>query len=122
MVRKRQTNLKINKGIEDFINDLQVFADLYIDEVNNYILDHLEELIQEDAIHYLLDKYVHKVSLLNSFKKNYLLRAYENGTDVDREDFMQKEVSELQDILYQLCYRRFKERDEIKAEEEKNNE
>lgn len=120
MERKRQTTLKITKDIEDFINYLQVFADLYIDEVNNYILDHLEELIQEDAIHYLLDKFVHKVSLLNSFKKNYLLRAYENGTDVDREDFMQKEVSELQDILYQLCYRRFKERDEIKAEETKN--
>lgn len=118
MVRKRATNLKINKGIEDFINDLQVFADLYIDEVNNYILDHLEELIQEDAIHYLLRKFVHNVDLLKSFKKNYLLRAYENGTDVDREDFMQREVSDLQDVLYQLCYKRFKERDEIKAEEE----
>lgn len=118
MVRKRATNLKINKGVEDFINDLQVFADLYIDEVNNYILDHLEELIQEDAIHYLLGKFVHNVDLLKSFKKNYLLRAYENGTDVDREDFMQREVSDLQDVLYQLCYKRFKERDEIKAEEE----
>ena len=116
MTRERATNLKITKEIEQFINNLQVFADYYIDEVNNVILEHLEDIIQEDAIHYLLNKFIHKNEVLQHFNEGYLLRAYEEGTNVDRNDYMQKEVSELRDVLYDLCYRRFIEREEDKKE------
>lgn len=117
MKRKRATNLEITKKVEEFINNLQVFADYYIDEVNNVILDHLEELYREDAIHYLLNEFIRKNELLQYFNKNYLLIAYEQGVDVDRNDFEGKEVSELRDILYKLCYKRFQER-EGKSENE----
>ena len=114
MKRKRETNLKITKELEEFINNLQVWADNWIDEVNNVILDHIEELYSEDCVHYILNIYVHKKEILDSFNKNYLLRAYEDGTDVDKHEFYAKEVSELSETLYKLCYKRFKDREEMK--------
>ena len=104
----------INEDFEKFIKDLQIFADNYIAEVNNVILKHLDELYKEDSIRYILDKYISKKETYERFKKDYLLRAYLENKPVDKEEIYGRDVYELQNTLYLLCYRRFTEREEDK--------
>ena len=94
---------EISKEKREFIKDLQVFASNYVKEVQQVIVNHIDELYNDDAIRYLVKENKRIVDENKYFNSNSLLEAYEFEREVST--YSQPTYS---DILYALCYKRYK--------------
>ena len=96
---------EITKEKEQFINDLQVFANNWGDEVNNVILAHIDELYRDEAVKHILALYVNDKENVNKFNEHYLLEAYRLGkTEIDKYKCFYEWADS---ALYELCYKRY---------------
>ena len=96
---------EITKEKEQFINDLQVFANNWVDEVNNVILAHIDELYQDEAVKHILALYVRDKEKVNHFNEHYLLEAYRfERTEVNKCNVFYDWANS---ALYELCYKRY---------------
>ena len=97
---------QITNEMKQFINDLQVWGRNWVKEVKQTILEHLEELYQDEAIKHLVRKYAEMVEYHERHNENWLLRSYE----YDLEEVVEHTDSDLHSysmVLYELCYKRF---------------
>ena len=94
---------EITKEMKDFIEDLQVFANRWVDSVQQVIVDHIEELFEDKSIVYLAKEYRKQKETNDHFNRKTLLEAYENEMPVHRL----KLTFDYSDALYELCYHRY---------------
>ena len=102
----------VSNEMREFLADLQVFANGWVKEVQQVIVDHIDELYKDEAIRYMAKKYREEVESVRRFNQNTLLDAIRFERPV-----MKHEVSCMYDFssaLYELCYRRFKQEEEKK--------
>ena len=96
---------EITKEKEQFINDLQVFANNWVDEVNNVILKHIDDLYKDESVKYILSLYVKDKEKVQKFNEHYLLEAYKfERTEVDKFKVFYDWANS---ALYELCYKRY---------------
>lgn len=95
---KQLTNEK-----KDFIMDLQEFAKVFIDEVQQVICNHIDELYEDEAIRYLVKRYAEEERNREKWNKSTLLDAYQFEHDI----VSHISVYDYHDALYDLCYKRY---------------
>lgn len=101
----RERKLELTEELKSFIADLEVFANKWVDEVNNVILVHLEELYQDKTVRHILKLYADDVRRKVRWDEGYLLSAYLNDTLVN--GYRHNIMHDYSDVLYELCYRRY---------------
>lgn len=99
---------EVSKEKKEFIMDLQEFAENWIDEVNNVILEHIDELFEDATIRFLVKRYAEEKRKNKEFNKHYLLSAYEHEHEVIKH----RSISNFGDALYELCYKRYDKGDD----------
>ena len=98
--------------LQDFILDLEVWANQWVDEVNNVVVQHIPELFDDEAIRYLVKQYRELKTCDDKMNKGYLLSAYMYNDEVLRHKSYDLETTS--QTLYILCYKRFIEKKEKK--------
>jgi hypothetical protein len=95
----------VSEELEKFIDDLQVFANDWIDEVNNVILAHIDELYNDPAVRHILKLYIEDKKRVKHFNEKYLYNAYvHEDKEVDRYTAFYEWTHQ---ALYEICYVRF---------------
>lgn len=95
----------VSKELAKFIEDLQAFANNWVDEVNNVILAHIDELYNDPAVRHILKLYTEDKQRMKHFNEHYLYNAYVyEDKKVDRYRAFNEWAHS---ALYEICYRRF---------------
>ena len=97
---------KLTNEKKQFILDLEMFAKNWVDEVNNVILKHIDELYEDASVRYLVKKNADEVRDLSKRNEEYLLVAYYLEKD---EVYRSRKLDDYTSVLYDLCYKRFKD-------------
>jgi proteasome lid subunit RPN8/RPN11 len=108
---------EVSNEMREFLLDLGVFANMWIDEVQNEILKHVDELFNDEAIRFLVHQYAEETRYNTERNKDVLLHAYEYewGKIITNKNVLYNH----KDALYQLCYKRYVKEQE-NAEKETN--
>ena len=93
---------ELTKEMREFIEDLQVFANDWVEEVQQVIVEHLDELFKDEAIRYLAKENRRIVEDNKKHNSNSLLNAYQFESEV-----IICNRSTYSDALYELCYKRY---------------
>lgn len=91
-----------DEDFRDFVEELQVFACKWVEEVNVVILEHILELYKDPAVKHLVHQYAIEVKKVEFFNCDYLINAIENSTLS-----IYHSAYDYSQALYELCYRRF---------------
>lgn len=106
---------EISNEMRQFLLDLQVFAGCWIDEVQSVILKHVDELFADEAVRFLVKQYADEERRNKKSNEKSLLYAYEFGYDkiISSKNILYNH----KDALYQLCYKRYVDKEDAKTEE-----
>lgn len=96
---------EVSTELQDFIEDLEVWAKNWIDEVNDVVVQHIDELFKDEAIRYLVKKYKEAKTTDEKLNKGYLLGAYMYEDKVMRNKHYNLDT--YSQALYELCYKRY---------------
>lgn len=102
---------EVSKEMREFLEDLQVFANHWVDSVQQVIVDHIEELFEDKAIVHLAKEYRKEKERNDHFNRKTLLDAYEYEIPV--HSF--KIARDYTQALYELCYCRYVKGDKNEA-------
>jgi hypothetical protein len=94
---------EISKEKKEFIMDLQEFGEQWIDKVNQVMLEHIDELFEDEAIRFLVKQNAESKREAKKSNKTYLLDAYQYGHQVIKSTSFHNHT----EALYQLCYKRY---------------
>lgn len=94
---------EISEEKKQFILDLQEFGEQWVDRVNQVILEHIDELFEDEAIRYLVKQNADSKRDAKDRNKTYLLDAYQYEHDVLKSTPFYSHT----EALYQLCYKRY---------------
>lgn len=98
---------EITNEKKNFILDLQCVFEGYIDEVNQVVLEHIDELYEDNTIVYMVSEYAKEYRQKEHFNEEYLLNTYLYGNKVCTHS-LSLTARAYGEALYQLCYRRYK--------------
>ena len=105
----------VSEDLQDFINKLQLWAINWIDDVNNVVVQHIDELFDDEAVVHLVNLYAQEKATADRMNKNYLLSAYRFNETIVKSpsDFS----GWINSALYELCYKRYTRNDTEKENE-----
>lgn len=91
--------------LQDFITDLEIWARNWVDEVNQVIVEHIDDLFKDESIRYLVKKYKETKLKYDKMNKGYLLSACMYGDKVSK--YQSFDLDTYSQALYELCYKRY---------------
>ena len=94
----------VSAELQAFIEDLEVWAKSWVEEVNEVVLEHIEELFNDEAVRYLVKKYKEEKLKCEKMNKGYLLSAYVWG---NMSKYKSLNIECFSQVLYELCYKRY---------------
>lgn len=89
---------------KEFVKVLGEYAKQWVNEIQNTILEHVEELYQDKSFCIILNEWKIQKDRCDKFNKDEFLNAYLNGRKVT----YCKPSFDYNDTLYLLCVKRFK--------------
>lgn len=93
----------MKKEMTQFAKDLELWGNGWVDEVKQVVVEHFDELYNDEAIRYIARKYAEVVETRKVFEKDWLVRAYE--TEMEVKTYSPN--NPYTEVLYELCYRRY---------------
>lgn len=96
---------------KEFVKVLGEYANQWITDIQNVILDHIEDLYQDKSFCLILNEWKKEKDRCDKLNKDEFLNAYINGRKVTYF----KSTNDYRDTLYLLCVKRY--RNEIKEGE-----
>lgn len=96
---------------KEFVYDLQEWANAWSDDVNQVVVDHIEELFNDDAVRHLVKLNAEENRAERSFNEGYLLEAITYKKKI-KQVRHHKGLNDYTHVLYELCYRRFTRKEE----------
>ena len=106
----------MNDELKQFIMDLQEFAKNWVEEVNEVIVKHIDELFEDKSVRYLVKVYADESRKIQEDNKEFLFKAYYFN---DGHIFKRHRIHDYTNVLYDLCYRRYRD-EENKGENNEN--
>ncbi len=106
---------KLSNEMRDFLIDLQVFAGCWVEDVQNVILEHIDELFADEAIRFLVKQYAEETNKNAERNKKAILDAYEY--EHNKVFIWKNALYNHRDALYQLCYKRYVDEKNTEKEE-----
>ena len=97
---------QITEEKRQFIKDIQVWGSQWVSDVKQCILNHLDELYEDEAIRHIARKYAEEVETYNRMNENWLLRSYEYDCN-EIVTYTNSFTQSYSQVLYELCYRRY---------------